>query len=352
MSGFRTSIHEGDKVVNNSETANDSAILENLHQQLAISERAFSQPVPPTGSEDHSAGPMERIEPTGVAQTGIEELNRLKDLLSRQREETVRALQSNSQLRIELNATNGELSSLQTKIEKQLVNLSDISSLKDKLKNTETELEVERRSHQIDLRNAASRISKLEHTLANGTGVRKRQRFKIPKSIPEREASESRCRIFFAFIILSLVGITILFTVRTNSFILRSLTIWDVTEEPKPPQARAKKSQAIDSPSTGQIDEMLGKSSEFSSAISNLDRALASFPGRAEDVLKAVHNEKSPDGQTNCDFTWENGQPALLYNAKKSGFSIALNMNNCAAAIDRFRDRAERDRPGIAYGAK
>ena len=279
----------------------------------------------------------------------LPEVNRLNALLIRQTEETMRAIQAGNQLREELDVKHGELTALQGKAEMDLASLPDFSGLLQKFENTENELELERRNHQSDPQQAVSRIAGLESALSTSALVKEHAALvpgkapspKIPGTADEREACAARWRIVFVVVILSFAVTVVAVAMRTNTLVLQSLTIWDVKEEPpKQPEPPPKKPGPPDS---GQIGEIRGRSSEFSSAVSRLDRALASFPGRPEDILNAVHNQKSPTGESNCDFVWENGQPALLYEAGKAGFSISASMNNCADAIQHFRENAEKD---------
>lgn len=279
----------------------------------------------------------------------LPEVKRLKALLIRQTEETMRAIEAGNQLREELDVKHGELTAFKGKAEMDLASLPDFSGLKQKFENTESELESERRNYKYDLQQAASRIASLESTLSKSASIKRHAALvsrkvsapKIPRTADEREASAARWRICFVVVILCFVGTVVAVAMRTNTLVLQSLKIWDVTEEP--PKQHESPPKKPGPPDSGEIGEICGKSSEFSSAVSRLDRALASFPGRPEDILNAVHNEKSSTGESNCDFVWENGQPALLYEAGKTGFSISASMNNCADAIQHFRENAEKN---------
>ena len=72
----------------------------------------------------------------------------------------------------------------------------------------------------------------------------------------------------------------------------------------------------------------------FEYSLNRLNRALVYAPfGSPEEVLRSVCESGDPGAFPVCDFSWNYGQPALLYHA---GMPLDVALNRCATAVESY----------------
>jgi len=70
----------------------------------------------------------------------------------------------------------------------------------------------------------------------------------------------------------------------------------------------------------------------FEASLNRLNRALLYSPfGSPEQVLHAIRQSGAPGTSPVCDFSWNYGQPALLYHA---GIPLDIALDRCASAVE------------------
>jgi hypothetical protein len=76
------------------------------------------------------------------------------------------------------------------------------------------------------------------------------------------------------------------------------------------------------------------RGSSFATALNRLNEDLTFTQGMSpEELLKQVRASRQPETPPVCNFSWNYGQPALLYHA---GIPMDRELNHCAEAVERF----------------
>ena len=215
----------------------------------------------------------------------------------------------------------------------------DLVRLQEQYRLAQMELARERKSHQIDKANASVIIARLEKAMA-----------------PARTASRStvgdakraaRWRLFFASIVLISIAVGSFLAIQNNDFLTRQLSIWQVHAAPRPvsdSSGETNHPRRISAATVGALPSF-GATSDFSSAVSRLDRALSSLPGRPEAILQAIHTQaiqstNTAPGSPVCDFEWNGGQPAIVYDGSGQSASLSGTLNSCAEAVENFSKKS------------
>ncbi|MGA2712701.1 MAG: hypothetical protein ABSG41_06310 [Bryobacteraceae bacterium] len=286
----------------------------------------------PPGASASPRDPSDRGEPVDRV-----EMQKLREMLREQQQATLRAMHTAADLQ-------NQLSTAQTEVEKTGKKYHGFSKQArsaiaektaeveiQKLKSQQHQLERLKQEKRAEAIRAAAKVSDVQKELASAS-----------VSAPRPEAENSRVR-------RAMIIVTTAVAIVGSSIVLWRASLAQSNAQSQP-SAQAKVSDAPSAavratperpakspPFAGDLADLpVGLSPEpaaaLNSAMTQLDSALSSFPGRdPEDILREASRSNHA-----CRLQWNDGRPSLIFGGSPQANSLSSTITQCSEAVKKL----------------
>ncbi len=195
---------------------------------------------------------------------------------------------------------------------------AELVGLRSQLGMVQQKLEAEMRARQLEGSQAFAKIATLQKELAAAG--------KVIEKAQDRDSARERIGLRLSAAAITAAVIVSLYLVWAQFFGAVPGLAGPDSKRVAPVPAAPKVSPPVQSARAGESSPPA-----FSQSLVRLSETLASLPGKPEDILRSV---RARDKKV-CAFSWNGGQPALLY--QSGGLSLSGTLNGCADAVEKYR---------------